>query len=56
MIYAVFNSNLMLIWGCNLLIAKLHPQINSRLELNTAYIINKHAHFKYILKFKNKIK
>ena len=23
-----------------LLIAKLHPQINSRLELNTEYIIN----------------
>ena len=32
-----------------LLIAKLHPQIKSRLELN---IINYHAHFKYILNFK----
>ena len=31
-----------------LLIAKLHPHINSRLELNTEYIINSHAHFKYI--------
>ena len=37
----------------NLRIKKaLHPQINSRLELNTEYIINKHAHFKYLFKFK----
>ena len=35
-----------------LLIAKLHPQINCRLELNTEYIINKHAHLKYIFMFK----
>ena len=34
------------------LIARLHPQINSWLELNTEYIINQHAHFKYISKFK----
>ena len=27
-----------------LLIAKLHPQINSRFELNTEYIFNWHAH------------
>ena len=33
-----------------LLIAKLHPQINSWLELNTEFIINKHAYFKYIFK------
>ena len=31
--------------------AKLHAQINSMLELNTEYIINKHAHFRYIFKF-----
>ena len=34
-----------------LLTAKLHPQINSRLELSTENIINWHAHFKYKFKF-----
>ena len=34
-----------------LLTAKLHPQINNILELNTEYIINWQAHFKYIFKF-----
>ena len=28
-----------------LLIAKLHPQINNRLELNSENIINLHSHF-----------
>ena len=37
------------------LIVKLHPLINSRLELNIEYIINQHAHFKYILNSKDQI-
>ena len=40
-----------------LLIAKLHPQINSWLELNTEYIINIHILNTYLsLKIMNKIK
>ena len=39
-----------------LLIAKLHPQINSRLELNTEYIINMHILNAYLSLEKNKRK
>ena len=39
-----------------LLLAKLQPQIDSRLKLNTEYIINEHAYFRYISKFLKRIK
>ena len=46
----------MLVISESLLIAKLHPQINSRLKLNTGYIISWHAHFKYIFELAKKKK
>ena len=36
-----------------LLIGKLNPQINTRLELNTEYIVNQRAHSEYIFKWKH---
>ncbi len=50
----VLNVGNRRIWEV-LLIAELHLQINSRLELNTEYIINYHADFRYIFKFKKNI-